>query len=141
MDNALEQVKSDNPFTDDEIENIRIIKLGTGEDIIGSLKGYSDKMLVVKRPSKIVTVQQDNGRVAVVIIKWQPFSNDPQHGINIPHVVSFSNLKTTLVDFYVRTVKSQIEEENMKESEFVEPNEEDIWPEWMKKELSKTQIN
>ncbi len=53
IDNAVQT------FTDAEILNIRNIKLTNGDDIIGVILSYSDQVMVIKRPSKIVNVQRD----------------------------------------------------------------------------------
>lgn len=120
-------------FDEVELHNIRHIKLANGEDIIGSIKASNERLLVVKHATKIIRIQQADGNVTLMLMKWMTFSEDEVALVNMSNVISYSRVEPKMVDFYTKGVARYLK---------VESEEDEVeWPEWMDNtNLDKRQI-
>jgi len=124
-------------FTDEELYNIRSIKLNNGETMLACILCTDAEHMIVKRPCQVQKINGDDGSVAMVLTKWQPFSVDPNHVIFKQSLVSYCKINQAMIDFYILAVQNQINEENSSKEPIVGKE----WPEWMDSPLSKTQLN
>ena len=69
-------------FTEDELYNLRAIKLNNGHDILACILGTDPEYMVVKRPCQVFRMVENDGSITVVLSKWQPFSIGDKHIIN-----------------------------------------------------------
>lgn len=126
-------------LTDEELANVRAIKLTNGEDIIAAILAFNPHILIVKRPAKVIRIANENGTVACVLMKWQAFSNDETHTITMNNVVSYSKITQEMLDYYMKSVAQQMEEEQRGEMA-ADALASYQWPAWMDSP-TKTQIN
>lgn len=119
-------------FTDKELENIRMFKMSTGENIVAVLLSQDTKsnLAVVRRPCKL-SVIQDNSGIKYLFQKWTLFAISDMHVIDINHIMATYKVNNELVLFYIKSVRQQIIEEM---DELKEPKESEYqWPDWMDK--------
>jgi hypothetical protein len=122
-------------FTQDELHNLRAIKLTNGNDILACILGTDEKTLIVKRPCLIIRTIESNGIMNFILAKWQPFSTHDIHLINQSSIVTYCKVTSNFMEFYINSIKRQIQEET-------QPNKpEFVWPSWMDSKLESKQIN
>ena len=117
-------------FSEEEITNIRVIKLMTGEDIIGCIHAFNSNVMIVRRPCKITNIVTKEGNNAVILLKWHAFSTEETHAIQMSAIVSVATVTGSMVKFFVNSTQKQIALE--KEGDLVvETPGEFEWPSWM----------
>jgi len=124
-------------FTEDELYNLRVIKINNGNDILACILGIDPEHMIVKRPCQVFRMIENNGSVTVVLSKWQPFSVGDNHIINRTSVVTYCKINDEMKEFYITSVKKQIEDENKPKKSIIGQD----WPEWMDQPLNKSKIN
>lgn len=130
-DELVEKGQPEPIFDDIDLLNVRHIKLANGEDILGVIKASDSQLLLVKYATKVVRVQQKDGSVTLLLMKWMAFSDDELTLINMGNVISYSKVSPKIVEFF----KSGIEK--MLSKDFDEPFEDDEWVDYS----SSTYIN
>jgi hypothetical protein len=124
-------------FTEEELYNLRSIKLSNGQDIIGCILSLDEKNVIVKRPCLLFNLIDNAGNTKVVLTKWQTFSISENHVINFNAVVSYCKVMPEMIEYYLTNVKQQVAYESTPKKE---TPVEYVWPEWMDK-VTKQQIN
>ena len=124
-------------FTDDELYNLRAIKLSNGNDILACIVFTDDKHMIVKRPCQILQMGNSNGTITMMLAKWQPFSDGELQVINVSTVVTHCRINKEMMMFYIKSVINQIQDENSTK----ESIKGKTWPNWMDQPLTKAQIN
>ena len=124
-------------FTDDELINLRSIKLTNGNDILACILSSDTQIMIVKRPCLVVRIVSEDGHSTTILTKWQAFSEGEVHVVNTHAVVSYCKITTEMLEFYLQSVKHQISDE-IKAKEPIVGSE---WPEWMNQPLAKHQVN
>ena len=136
-------------FTEDELLNVRSLKLANGEDLVAVVVGYNDNCYVLRHPCRIVKVITDPQSFSSISIcsKWNSYTYDYTQTISKPHVISIANLACTDLEFYIRTVSKYCLEDNqeihkfLNKCEAIENGYSDYeWPKWMDKPSS-LQVN
>jgi hypothetical protein len=130
-----ELVGQPDPIFDDlDIHNIRHIKLSNGEDIICAIKASNDRLLVVKHAARIIRIQQADGNVTLMLMKWMTFTDDEVALVNMNNVISYAKVEPKMVEFYTKGVERYLKVE--------EKDPENEWPDWMDNpNLDRTQIH
>lgn len=113
-------------FSEEEIINLRAIKLNNGHDILGVIVATDDEHIFVRRPCQIFRQANGDGTAHIMLLKWQPFSNSEVHVVNKTSFVTYCRVNPDIFEFYTKSVISQIEEEN-KAGDLSGI----VWPEWM----------
>jgi hypothetical protein len=124
-------------FTEEELYNLRSIKLSNGQDIIGCILSLDEKNVIIKRPCQLLNIVDGNGNTKVLLTKWQTFSISENHVINFNAVVSYCKVMPEMIEYYLTNVKQQVAYESSPKKEI--PIEY-VWPKWMDKP-TKNQIN
>jgi hypothetical protein len=119
-------------FTEEELGNIRSIKLNNGNDILAVILSTDTTLMVVKRPCIIMKLVTDETAISYMLVKWQPYSLSENHIIYINSIVSYCRVNADFMEFYVKSVQNQINEEN-KTTAYQ-------WPKWMDK-VDKSKVN
>jgi hypothetical protein len=139
MENIEPTVTTDDKqmFSDEEMANLRVIKLNNGEELMAVILAMDDKHMLVRRPCKISRIATDvEGNVAILLLKWQPFSDQEKHAIVADQVLSYARVTETVAAFYLKSVMNQIHEE-LQES-LPEGFE---WPQWMDDKIPSAKLN
>lgn len=84
------------------MNNIKLVKLLTGEDIIATILPSTDKVVVMKNPVRIVIMNEKAG-----FVKWAELSPDTEFTLDKFHVVAVMNVHKQLLEQYMR-MTSQI---------------------------------
>ena len=117
-------------FTEDELHNLRSIKLSNGNDILACILALDEKTLVVKRPCQVLKMVNEDNAI-VVLTKWQQFSVSENHVINSNAIVSYCKVSPEMEQYYIQNVKQQL----AVEAHSKEPSIEYAWPEWTDKPI------
>ena len=118
-------------FTDDELHNLRAIKMANGNDILACIVATDPDHMVVKHPCQILRMVREDGNVQVILSKWTPFSVGETYIVMSRSVVTYCKVNPDMKEFYITSVKSQLEDSSESTQK---------WPEWMDHPI-KTQIN
>ena len=84
------------------MNNIKLVKLLTGEDIIATILPSTDKVVVMKNPVRIVIMNEKAG-----FVKWAELSPDTEFTLDKFHVVAVMSVHKQLLEQYMR-MTSQI---------------------------------
>jgi hypothetical protein len=121
-------------FTEEELYNVRAIKLSNGNDIVACILASDPDKMIVKRPCQLMHISE-NGTISLILTKWQTNSLGDTHVINSSSVVSYCKINENMLQFYIESVQRQITDE-------ITPKpSKSIWPDWMDKPLTKNLIN
>jgi hypothetical protein len=122
-------------FTEDELMNLRSIKLMNGDNILACILAIDENKLIIKRPcQKIVFMGEDNS-TKLLLTKWQSHALNENHTIMAHAIVGYCMVTLDMIEFYIKSVQQQIIDE-CKQKEPVSP-----FPSWMDLPLNKSQIN
>jgi hypothetical protein len=100
-------------FTEDELHNLRAIKLNNGNDIIGCILTIDSEKLIVKRPCQIFRISDEHNNVSLLLTKWQPFSDDINFVISKISLVTYCKVNDYMKESYIDTIQKQIEDDNI----------------------------
>jgi hypothetical protein len=113
-------------FSDEELKNLRAIKLISGEDILAIVYSSSNpEAILTKRPCKVIRIVNENGSGNIILLKWHVFSNQELIPIMKHSLISFSKVTDSMKDFYIESVVKQISEELEESSKAYK------WPDWL----------
>lgn len=121
----VEAVQPEPVFDAIDLHNIRYIKLSNGEEIIGAIKASNERLMVVKHAARIVRIQQPDGNITLMLMKWMTFTDDEVALVNMNNVISYSKLEPKMIEFYTNGVERYLKVENEEDSS------EFDWPDWM----------
>jgi|ERR1017187_7243870 hypothetical protein len=139
MPEEIEQVALAEPkpfFTDEELYNLRAIKLNNGQDILACILATDPEHMIVKRPCQIFRVVQNDGNITIILAKWQPYSIGDNHIINRFSIVTYCKINDEMKEFYLQCVLKQLEDETTPKITF-----NPAWPDWMDQPIDKLRIN
>ena len=68
------------------MSNVKIVRLMTGEELIGSVSTSPDGDVVVKDVAQVQMVPLQNGNVTVAMMPFAPYAEDEQFTLNREHV-------------------------------------------------------
>jgi hypothetical protein len=122
-------------FSDDELYNVRSIKLTNGNDIIAVILYVDEQTVIVKRPCQVIRMMTENG-IYTTVGKWIPYAAfEQQFVINRDTVINYAKIESEMFGHYLSAVRGQINEECK-----VEDSTTYTWPDWMD-HPNPTQIN
>ena len=99
-----------------------VIKLYNGEDILSQvtgLKNHKDNIVYLTDPYlvKVFAPATPDGYQQVAITKWNPYTHDEKIALSLDNVLTISNVKPDLLEYYKRV---SLNESNDNEEEFQE---------------------
>lgn len=82
-----------------------VIKLFNGEDIISQVSGlqnHNDNIVYLTDPYlvKVFSPTNSDGYQQIAITKWNPYTNDERIALSLDNVLTISNVKPDLLDYY-----------------------------------------
>jgi len=115
-----------------ETENTEycVIKLYNGEDIISQVSGLKNLQnnivyLIDPYTIKIFNGPANTGYQQIAITKWNPFTHDEKIALSLDNVLTISNVKPDLLEYYIRVSVNEHREEPLIEQELEKEIEED----------------
>jgi len=111
-------------MTEEQNTEIKIIRLNTGEDIIGTCLFDDDaNNLLIDSPMKVyVTRATELGKTMLIMMPWLPLEivEDNMASISYDDVITMVNPKQNFIDYYFDTVQhyEALVEKNSQEDEF-----------------------
>jgi hypothetical protein len=122
-------------MTKEENTEVKIIRLNTGEDIIGTcLFDDDNNCFLIDRPMKVyVNRATELGKTMLIMLPWLPLEivEDNLASISYDDVITMVNPKTNFVNYYLDTVEhyealiERTTQEDLFESQFDEEEEMD----------------
>lgn len=118
-------------MTETQNTEIKIIRLNTGEDIIGScLFDDDNESFLIDSPMKVyVTRAAELGKTMLVMMPWLPLEIVEENlaSINYSDVITMVNPKTHFIEYYFETIDhyEAMVAKNMQEEEFENQFEDD----------------
>ena len=83
------------------MKNIKILRLITGEDIIGNIIDETGENIQILKPFAILPMQATPGKpVQLVLTPWQPYTEDKEIRLNKSKVSTMTNPKSDIVKSY-----------------------------------------
>jgi hypothetical protein len=90
------------------MKNIKIIRLQTGEDIIGEVND-SEGIVSITKPFTIIPMQSQPGKpVQLILTPWMPYTDDKSLTIDESKVVTIANPKEDILKSYEQNTSSLI---------------------------------
>lgn len=87
-------------------KDIVIIKIVTGDEVIGRLEGENSEELRVKKP-RLLVLTNEGSNLIPALIPWSPFIDDTKTiSINKDTVVFVTKASNTLRNFYIEETSS-----------------------------------
>ena len=107
-------------MTDTDIKEYCIIKLLNGEDIISQVSGLKqleNNIVYLTCPYSVKTFAMDQkGFQQIAIAKWNPYTTDERIALSLDNVLTISNCKDDLLDYYLQTsVREMVDDEPLEE--------------------------
>ena len=82
------------------MKNIKIMRLVTGEDIIGNIS-ESQGLITIKKAFVIIPMQATPGKpVQLVLSPWQPYTDDKEIVIDDSKVITITSPKDDIIKSY-----------------------------------------
>jgi len=79
-----------------------VLKLSTGEDVLGKLTGSSGATVVLNKPRTINVQQMPNGQVGMSLIPYMQLSTDIEVTFASEHVIVIANMSSDIKAEYLR---------------------------------------
>lgn len=105
-----------------ETTQVKIIRLNTGEDIIGScLFDDDDNNFLIDKPMKVIISRvTDHGKTMLIMMPWLPLEivDENMASLNYDDVITMLNPKAQFVEYYFNTVdryESLVNDNNLEE--------------------------
>ena len=90
------------------MKNIKIIRLATGEDVIGDIE-VMDNQVKVKKSFVLIPRQQAPGQpVQLMLSPWQPYTDDAEIVVPKDKVITMINPKKDIADNYAQNTSGLI---------------------------------
>ena len=90
------------------MKNVKIIRLQTGEDIIGDVS-ESQQVVTIKKPFTIIPMQAQPGKpVPVVLTPWMPYTVARELTIDTNKVITIATPKPDILKSYEMNVSEII---------------------------------
>ena len=90
------------------MKNVKIIRLQTGEDIIGDVS-ESQGLVTIKKPFTIIPMQAQPGKpVQLVLTPWMPYTDDRELTIDDSKVITIAKPKSDILKSYEHNVSEII---------------------------------
>jgi len=89
------------------MKNVKIIRLQTGEDIIGEIE--QGDVVSIKKPFTIIPMQAQPGKpVQLVLTPWMPYTDDRELTIDNNKVITIATPKPDILKSYEMNVSEII---------------------------------
>ena len=83
------------------MKNIKILRLITGEDIIGNIIDETGENIQISKSFAILPMQAQPGKpVQLVLTPWQPYTSDKELRLNKSKVITMSTPKDDILKSY-----------------------------------------
>ena len=82
------------------MSNVKIVRLMTGEELIGAVSTSPDGDVVVKDVAQVQMVPLQNGNVTVAMMPFAPYAEDEQFTLNKEHVTMLYRPSVELLNKY-----------------------------------------
>jgi len=90
------------------MKNVKIIRLATGEDVIGDIE-VTDTEVKVKKSFVLIPRQQAPGQpVQLMLSPWQPYTDDAEITVDKDKVITMINPKKDISDNYAENTSGLI---------------------------------
>lgn len=90
------------------MKNIKIMRLQTGEDIIGEVE-ESQGLVTIKKPFTIIPMQSQPGKpVQLVLTPWMPYTDDKELSIDDSKVITIATPKPDILKSYEHNISEII---------------------------------
>ena len=90
------------------MKNVKIIRLATGEDVIGDIE-VTDTEVKVKKSFVLIPRQQAPGQpVQLMLSPWQPYTDDAEITVDKDKVITMINPKKDIADNYAENTSGLI---------------------------------
>ncbi len=90
------------------MKNVKIIRLSTGEDVIGDIE-VKDNQVIVKQSFVLIPRQgQPGGPVQLMLSPWQPYTDDKEVVVDENKVITMINPKKDILDNYTQNTSGII---------------------------------
>jgi len=100
------------------MKNVKIIRLTTGEDVIGDIDEYADH-IVLKKSFVLIPRQMAPGQpIQLMLSPWQPYTDDGEVKVMIDKVITMINPKSDIKKNYEENT-SGILQPSAQESKFI----------------------
>ena len=80
--------------------DIKIVKLVSGETIVGKVNRGEKEVVKISSPAVLMTIPSEDGRMAMALMPWIPFSPDKEVKINKTQVLFIVNPTAALQNEY-----------------------------------------
>jgi len=100
------------------MDNIKIIRLQSGEDVMANVvESEGQEYFVLQNPMTVMFKRLINGRAVMLMLPWLPVEiiNDNSATIYSNDILSFLDPKNSLIDYYTRAIDdlySKMQEES-----------------------------
>tara|TARA_A200000159_G_scaffold83484_1_gene77217 strand:+ start:743 stop:1057 length:315 start_codon:yes stop_codon:yes gene_type:complete len=89
------------------MKNIKIMRLQTGEDIIGEVE--EGEVVSIKKPFTIIPMQSQPGKpVQLVLTPWMPYTDDRTLTIDCSKVITIATPKPDILKSYEHNISEII---------------------------------
>lgn len=87
------------------MDNVKIIRLATGEDIIGFYE-EDESSILIGSPMSVMVKRMSSGKSFMMMVPWIPNELVEDDIVNIPNsqIITIMNPKKSIYDYYVNSV-------------------------------------